>query len=98
MGWDNLGWDWDSKIIISMRWDGTGTNISEKGWDWDDYLWDKMGSHGICASQRNIISNRLIQYVGYDSKTLKNSHFYGLRHRGISLSLMASNISCYVLS
>jgi len=48
MGWDNLGWDrshpvplgwdWDSKIIIFMGWDGTGTNICGTAG------WDKMGS------------------------------------------------------
>ena len=41
-----MGWDWDSKIIISMGWDGTGTNNCGMGWDCDDYLWDSgMGQN-----------------------------------------------------
>jgi len=49
MGWDNLGWDWDSKKIIFMGWDGTVVC----GMGWDRGLWDGMGPGRLFVGQRD---------------------------------------------
>jgi len=77
--WDFIlvGWDWDSKIIIFMGWDGTLV----RGWDGTGTSicgtagWDKMGSFrpmgffrptGFFCPKEILFSNRLMKYVGYD--------------------------------